>query len=312
MTALAMTQGETMASDDILVVLDDDPAAAGVLLGKAAILASAMNARVHAVRIVYEGIADLSASAIDGTAALKSFILQSEETVTESLVEPLRRELPDLYTATLWNARRWEGILHAAERFNAQLIIKAADQGGALGALIRTPDDWNLLRGSSVPVLLVKPQRWVDAPVVLCALDALETRHVALSQAVLRQGAALAAALGGELHLVVAFPLFERFVGELGGLRDYEALRREVDEEIRARVVALAAQAGVDYRWLHADEGRVEYVVADLANKLAAEVVVVGTHARQGLEGFLIGNTAEQLVHHLATDIMTVHAPDAN
>jgi len=297
---------------DILVVLADDPAEAGLVLGKASALARATGASLHAVRIVYEGIADLSATAIDATAGLKSFILQAEETVTESLVERTRQAHPDLDTVTLWNPRQWEGILHAAERFGASLIIKAAERHGALGSLIRTPDDWNLLRGASVPVLLVKPEGWVEAPVVLCALDAFEERHDELSRTVLRHAAALARALGGELHVVVAFPLFERFVGELGGLRDYEALRQEVDSEIRSRVVALAQQAGVDYKWLHTDEGRVEFVIADLAAKLRAEVVVVGTHARQGLKGVLLGNTAERLVHHVATDIMTVHAPDTH
>ncbi|MFU8817199.1 MAG: universal stress protein [Pseudomonadales bacterium] len=298
--------------DNILVVLGDDPDEASPVLDKARVLASATSAKVHVVRIVYEGIADLNASAIDAATDLKTFILQAEEAVTEDMVEPLRQQLADLETATLWNPRSWEGILHAAERADADLIIKAAARRSRFGELVRTPDDWNLLRAAPVPVMLVKPQAWVEQPVLLCALDAFDEGHDDLNRALLRDSAALATVLGGELHLVVAYPLFERWVGELGGLRDYDEIRREVETEIKNRVMGLAADAGVSYERLYADEGPVEHVIGTLADNLHAELVVVGTHARQGLKGMLLGNTSERLVHHLTTDVLTIHAPEAN
>lgn len=299
--------------DNVLVVLGDDRQQAALVLAKAQTLAAATGARLHAVRIVYEGIADLNASAIDAATDLKTFILQAEETITAEMVEPLRQQqAADIETATLWNPRSWEGVLHAAEQAEADLIIKAATQHGRFGDVIRTPDDWNLLRGASMPVMLVKPQSWVEAPLLLCALDAFDDRHDDLNLALLRDSAALANALQGELHLVVAYPLFERWVGELGSVRNYDEIRREVETEIRNRVVSLAESAGVSYERLYADEGPVEYVVSALAESLKAEVVVVGTHARQGLKGMLLGNTSERLVHHLTTDILTIHAPTSN
>ena len=297
---------------NVLVVLGSDAEEARFVLEKARILAEASGAKVHVVRVVYEGVADLSVNAVDAVTELKTFILQAEETVTEDLVEPLRRHLPDLETATLWNPRQWQGVLHAAELAEADLIVKAASRHHRFAEVVRTPDDWNLLREAPVPVMLVKAQAWVDAPVVLCALDAFDEAHDALNRALLRDGAALASALGGELHAVVAYPLFERWVGELGGLRDYEEIRADVETEIRDRVVALAAQAGVEYARLYADEGPVEQVISALAEQLQAEVVVVGTHARHGLQGVLLGNTSERLVHHLTTDVLTVHAPESN
>jgi universal stress protein E len=298
--------------DEILVVLGDDRGEAATVLGKARVLAAASGARVHAVRVVYEGIADLNASVIDASTDLKTFILQSEETFTEELVDSVRGQLPGLDVVTLWNARSWEGILHATQQFDADVIMKAAGELGSLGGVIRTPDDWNLLRNSPVPVMLVKPRAWVNEPVVLCALDAFEERHDELNRALLRSAAALAGALGGELHLVVAYPMFERWVGELGRVREYDQLRRHVEQEIRDRVVRLAQEVGVDYKRLYADEGRAEFVIGSLAENLGAEVVVVGTHARQGLKGILLGNTAERLVHHLSTDVLTIHAPGSN
>lgn len=295
--------------DDILVVLGDDRDEAVYILEKARALAEASGARVHVVRVVYEGLADLSATAIDAAPQLKTFMLEAEESVTEEMAQGLRDRLPSLDTATLWNRRSWEGILHAAARAGAGLVVKGASRHPRFGELVRTPDDWNLLRNAEVPVMLVKPQPWVPEPVILCALDAFDERHDDLNAALLMEAAALSGLLGGALHVVVAFPLFERWVGELGGLRDYEDLRRDVEKEIRDRVSALADRAGITYQRLYADEGRPEQVIGRLAVELCAELVVVGTHARRGLSGMVLGNTSERLVHHLETDVVTVHAP---
>lgn len=295
--------------DDVLVVLGDDREAATYILEKAAALVSAGGARLHAVRVVYEGIADLSASAIDASVDLKSFILESEETVTEEMVDPVRRNVPELESATLWNARHWEGVLHAAEQTGADLIVKGASRHPRFGEFVRTPDDWNLLRNAAVPVMLVKPEAWRSEPVVLCALDAFDDAHDDLNVALLQEGAALAGVLGGTLQAVAAYPLFERWVGEVGGLRDYDSLRRDVEKEIRERVVALAERAGVSYERLYADEGAAEMVIATLADEVGAALVVVGTHARAGLKGMVLGNTSERLLHHLENDLVTVHAP---
>lgn len=294
---------------NLLVVLGDDEAQGRVVLEKARMLAAASGATVHAVRVVYEGIADLSAAAIDAATDLKSFILEAEETVTEELVGPMRAKLASLECATLWNARPFEAVLHAADQTEADLILKSASLHPRLGEIVRTPDDWNLLRGASVPVMLVKPRAWVAEPVILCAVDVFDEAHDDLNGALLVDAAALAALLGGELHVVVAYPLFERWVGELGGLRDYADLKLDVEREIRDRVVDLAGHCGVSYRRLYADEGRADSVICALAEDLDAELVVVGTHARQGLRGVLLGNTSERLVHELATDVVTVHAP---
>jgi universal stress protein E len=294
--------------NNILVVLGDDRHEAAYILEKAGAVASGSGARVHAVRVVYEGIADISASAIDASSDLKSFILEAEETVTEEMVEAARRDLPELETATLWNPRCSEGVLHAAAQTSADLIVKGVSRHPRFGEIVRTPDDWNLLRSSQLPVLLVKPQAWVAEPVILCALDAFDEAHDNLNLALLGAGAALTRVLRGTLHLVAAYPLFERWVGELGGLRDYDSLKQDVEKEIRDRIVGLAGRAGVDYERLYADEGRAEQVISTLAEELGAELVVVGTHARQGLKGIVLGNTSERLVHHLETDVLTVHA----
>lgn len=293
---------------NILVAVNDETDAPHTL-EKALRLATATRARVHVVRVIYEGIADLGPAVVDASRDLKSFLLQSAEALLEELVDRTRRKLPELETVTLWNARTWEGVVHAAERVEADLILKGATVHPGFGGTIRTPDDWNLLRHARVPVLLVKPDAWVAAPVVLCALDPFDEAHATLNLAILRQARAFADLLGGELDVIVAYPLFEPWVGEFGALRNYDELRRSIETEIRDRVNVLGEQAGVRFRRLIADEGHAVQVIGRLVEEDEAQLVVIGTHARAGIQGVLLGNTSERVLHLVQVDVATVPGP---
>ncbi len=292
---------------NILVVSGDDAEQTRYVLEKANMLADATGSRLHVVRIIYEGIAELGAAAIDATHELKTLMLQAAETALEDTVADVRARHPDLEAAALWNPRHWEGVLHAAERAEADLVIKGASVHHKFGDIVRTPDDWNLLRNSAAPVMLVKPQAWVKNPTVLCALDPFDDSHEKLSVALLQEARTLTDVLGGELLLVVAYPLFEPWVGELGAMQGYEDLKNNIEMEIRERVHALVEKSGVDFDRLVADEGQPAQVIGRLVDDTEAELLVIGTHAREGVKGLLLGNTSERLLHAVATDVLTMH-----
>lgn len=290
---------------NILVALGSADEARYVLR-KAAALATANHARLHAVRVVHEGVADIGASAIDASVELKSFILASAEAELEEWLTPARRHVPDLDSVTLWNARTWEGLLHAAEQADADLIIRAVSTHHKFGDVVRTPDDWNLLRHAPVPVMLVKSQPWVDDPIVVCALDPFDDAHQNLNVALLQESQGFASVLRGELVVVVAYPLFEPWVGQLGATGSYEEIRQSIDSDIRDRVDALARQAGVRFKHLIVEEGHATEVIGRVVEDTVAELLVIGTHGRDGVQGLLLGNTAERILHVVGTDVVTV------
>ncbi len=57
-----------------------------------------------------------------------------------------------------------------------------------------------------------------------------------------------------------------------------------------------AAGLAVEHRLLEASTKRISEVVVDAANDWQADLIVVGTHGRRGLERLIIGSVAEQLV----------------
>lgn len=297
---------------NLLVVLND-PETSKYLFEKVARLAGAADPlKIHVVQVVHEGIAELNTRAIDDSAALKSFILSAAESQLEDWVEPLRARFPDLECATLWNARSWEAILHSAEQVEANLIIKSAGSSSTLGGLVRTPDDWNLLRHSEVPVLLVKEDAWPESGSVLCALDPFDEDHLELNVSLLQRARGLATRLGVDLNLVCAYPLFEPWVGELGAVASYVDIKNSIEDEIREQVAELVAKAGVDYQLLLLEEGQPAHVLTSLVEQSHPLAVVIGTHARKGVPGVVLGNTSERILHHLSADMMTVTAAQEN
>jgi nucleotide-binding universal stress UspA family protein len=156
-----------------------------------------------------------------------------------------------------------------------------------------------------------RPTPGVSEPVVLCALDVFDDGHRTMNQEVLRRARQLTDLLGGALDIVVAYPLFEPWVGELGALKSYDELRESIEAEIRERVVGLAGDAGIDYRRLIADEGHAVQVIGRLVEDDEAQLVVIGTHARVGIQGVLLGNTAERVLHAVPVDVATIPGPGA-
>ncbi|MEZ5550741.1 MAG: universal stress protein [Pseudomonadales bacterium] len=290
-----------------LLLVYDDALSSSYLFEKARLL-SGPATRVHVVQVIYEGIADLSVSAIENSAQLKTFLLESAESELEEQLFRVRSRLPDLESATLWNSRHWEGVLHAAAETDADLILKAADekQAAGIGALVRTPSEWNLLRHSKVPVMIVKPQAWPKTPTLLCALDVFDETHQALNLDLLAQSRHLADALSADLCLVCAYPLFEPWVGELGAVKSYEEIKDAVEQDIRDRIAKLVKKAGIRYRHLILDEGQAAGVLARVCEEADAALLILGTHAREGVGGVLLGNTSERILHAVDTDVLTV------
>ena len=63
--------------------------------------------------------------------------------------------------------------------------------------------------------------------------------------------------------------------------------------------------------------GPAEQRIPDVASRIGADVVVMGTFARSGLGGYLVGNTAEKVLASLEASAVTIkldgfHSPVAD
>lgn len=291
--------------DRILLVVerDDD---APMLLEKTRALASAADASLDVVRVIYEGIVDLSVHDVEKNQALKTYIMQAEEAWLEDLVENIVNKVKSVDTAIIWHKDEWQGIIDAAEQCDADLIVKVANVEGGIDTVVHTPQDWNLLRHSTIPVMLLKPNAWVSEPVVLAAIDAIKEEQNELHRKVLKKASSLAHILGGELHLVCAYPLVEPWAGPSTIGIDFVQIKKDVEAEIKKRVEQMTRETGVTFKYLHIEEGKAGMVIRDLVEKSNTELLVLGTVGRTGVKGLIMGNTSEMILHHTNCDVVVL------
>jgi nucleotide-binding universal stress UspA family protein len=168
----------------------------------------------------------------------------------------------------------------------------------------------HLLRKCPVPV-------WVHSPLsatsdaVMVAVGPMESSSRDLNIKLLELGSSLAATTDSELHIVHAW----RLEGEtmLRSRRlgyspdDVEAMGAEVrDEAERELAELLASVDGVRDAQVHLLKGHAADTISAAIEEINPGTVVMGTLARSGIPGYIIGNTAERVLVNVDRSVMAV------
>jgi len=285
----------------VLVDVQEDEGP-GYVLEKAARIATAAGADLFVVQVVYDANVDSTRHDAEARQQLKTLMMQAGEEWLVDLIAGTGFS-GKIDSATLWHKHRWEGILDAARDCEADLVMKASHQPEGLDAVLYAPQDWHLLRHADVPVMMVKPSAWVDRPVILAAIDALHQDQETLSRRILREASSLAEVLNGDLDIVVAHPFVQPLIGPSAVPIDFDKVRREAEQEITDTVARLTGAESVRYRYLHIEEGSTANAVGHSADETGAEVLVMGTVARDGIKGLVLGNTSETILYRVNCDV---------
>jgi universal stress protein E len=206
----------------------------------------------------------------------------------ESLVAPIRAAGNAVTVSIEWTDEWRDAIAPAAEKTGADLIVKAASSRSVAGRRLLKTSDWTLLRAAHCPVYLIKKDNIEENAKVLAALDLGrdDEVHTALNELVLEYSRNLVeSAAGASLHAVNAYASSESFVSPPD----------------------LAEKVGIYRTEAHTAEGAPESVIPDVAETIDADIVVIGTAARVGVKGAVVGNTAEKILDALHTNILTVN-----
>jgi nucleotide-binding universal stress UspA family protein len=215
-------------------------------------------------------------------------------------------------------------IIQQVLRDDHDLIIKCADADSGLREILFSSTDKHLMRKCPCPVWIIKPTERRKYLRILAAVDQdpEETAKVALNRQILEMSTSLALAEYSEAHIVHAWEVFGESL-----LRTYNwdfseaEFQAMLDEEASCRRRWLASlvknygtsaetnNADVLDLHLHVVKGPAEHVVSELARELAVDLVVMGTVARTGIDGFFMGNTAESILGELDCSVLTIKPP---
>lgn len=226
------------------------------------------------------------------------------------IAERLRKQKLNVTVSTAWDHPPHEAIVRQAGRAKADLIVAECHAGHRIAPLLMRLTDWELLKYSPVPVLLVKSRGRYERPVLLAAVDPTHAnaKPTQLDGEILKAAVMMRRALHGSLHAVHAFvPVpTDATTAELLNANATEKLEARARAKARTRLDEALGKTRLGRGHRHLASGHPSYVIPRLARKIHSDIVVMGAISRSGLRRVLIGNTAERIVDDLACDVLVV------
>ena len=200
-------------------------------------------------------------------------------------------------------------ILKTVHVLKPDLLIKDVRLEPALKRVFITPLDCHLLRECPIPVHLVNQIRYALPHRVVAAVDPFDpdTQINGLNDVIIRSANALALQCDVPLHLLCAYDLSAAFNGDApmvnGGWN--EDLANELRQTLHQAFVALADRHGVPPERRHFVMGHPVQVINEFVEQYLADVVVMGTVHRVGIER-VIGSTTERALYSVPGSILAV------
>ncbi len=259
---------------------------------------------------------------VDLQAAMMSAHVQG----LESLTAPFQTRL-EIKTKVLMGVSFLE-VVREVLRAKHDLVIKIPESPDWLERLFGS-DDMHLLRKCPCPVWLIKPQVPKSYRRILAVVDVddayppaeLESRH-ALNRQILEMASFQALSDFAELHIGYAWHA-------IGESAMHGAFMHTAEEEITAyveqtrqqhaamldalvsEVSSNMGQDALDYLKPHTHlvKGWARKEIPALAKRIEADLVVMGTVARTGVPGFIMGNTAETILNQIDCSVLAIKPP---
>ncbi|QDE31249.1 MULTISPECIES: universal stress protein UspE [Shewanella] len=291
----------------ILVVInpttDTQPA-----LARAVELASKSQAKITAFLSIFDFSYEMtSILSSQEREAMRQGVIDQRVAWLENVISGSNK-LNNINTEVVWHNRPFESVINYAMKGQYDLIVKSTHEHDKLKAVIFTPTDWHLMRKSPIPVLLVKEHDWPVTGNIICAVNVVtdDKDHQDLNGKIISYALDLAKKFSGNVHLVNGFPGTP--VNLAIELPDFDAnvYNNTVRMQHEQRVQYLAQAYDIPLENCHVEEGLPEDVIPEMATKLDAELVVLGTVGRTGFSAALIGNTAEHVIDSINCDLLAI------
>ncbi len=286
-----MTQEKTR-----LFVIVDPTASHQVALVKALLIAKLADCQIHAFLCVYRDIKES-----DGYASRHDFKHQTLTDAQQWLVEqlepckvagvPFTREI-------VWNSKWHDAALHSIAKAGCDLVIKSSYHHSKSRRFYSTTSDFNLMRNCACPILFAhQTQEWRSNKVLACVdLESTDSKHARLNNVIIRDARAMAEIVGMDLHIAAAHK------GEID--IDHLPIKGHGHQ---VNLQQLGELYAVDAARIHLRQGETVAALKSICDEIDPSIVIMGTLARTGISGKLIGNTAEKLLDLVEADVLTVN-----
>ncbi|WP_342349681.1 universal stress protein [uncultured Nitrospira sp.] len=238
----------------------------------------------------------------------------------ESLVGPYEERLSIRLDVLV--GKTYLEVIRAILRHKYDLLIKPAENPNFLERLFGS-DDMQLLRNCPCPVWLTRSAEQSDYARILAAVDLNpdipDAAEQTLNRQILELSSSLAISKFAALNVVHVWDA--PYEMKVKSWSDSEASMAYVEGE-RSRHESAFNRLGKQLRdqigteaydhlspQFHLRRGAPSTVIPQTVKQLQADLVVMGTVARTGIAGWLIGNTAEAILEQVQCSVLAVKPP---
>ncbi len=229
--------------------------------------------------------------AVDGdavdTRAINNNLFRDQSWFESEIRNPLSEAGITFTIEVCWSSEWQESIIRASKPFGPDWIYLPVHERGSSTRLFFSESKWDLLKSAECPVALIQPGELDSREVILAAVNfqVNSDSQSELNKRIIETGQRLAGHYGAEFHVVNAY---------LDSMHYPDRGR-------------LARESGVEPEFIHVQEGYTNDAVAAAANRLGADLVIIGTLGQNGMTKSRRGNTAERVIAALDQDVVVVN-----
>ena len=285
-----------------ILVVADPPDRRQTAVRRAIDIARSCKARLLLAGFVWDAAAeDRNMLTAIERKAVRSALMDQKRAMLAELAEEAEAAGVKCRIRAIWSRALHQWVVDHSEGHD--LVVKSANR---TRSLTHTPTDWHLMRDCPVPLLETVKVRWPKRARIIATLDLGNNSGAQkrLNRRVMDAAVTFANIREAELHVCYTIQA-STILTELDIIDPGEYARR-VRKRIEPQLEALSRDWDVPADNIHLPVGDVDTEINSLADRIKAEVVVMGTAARKGLSALTIGNTAERVLASANTDVLTV------
>ena len=279
-----------------LFVIIDPKSEHQVAMVKALLIARLGDCHIHAFLCVYKDLDEHGESA--SRKALKQQTLKDGEEWLKELMEPCEVCNVPFSIEVVWNAKWYDSAIHSAAKSGSDLVIKSSFHHSKARRFFSNTSDHRLMRYCACPILFThQSQEWRSDKILACVdLESGDAQHVKLNTSVIKNAKALKEIIGMDLYIASAYE------------NAIDKTRLPVGHSNKLGVAEeLARFYGVESESLLLRQGATVETISQICEEIDPSILIIGSIARTGIRGKLIGNTAEKLLDIVDADLLTVN-----
>lgn len=267
-----------------------------VALLKALLIAKLGMCHIHAFMCVYADLGDHGKSS--SRRDLKYDTVKLAKARLEKYLQPCEQCNIPFTCEVVWNSHWYDAALKAIAKSGCDLVIKSSFHHARAKRFFHKTSDYSLMRNSPSPVFFThQAQQWKSDKILACIdLESTDARHHRLNNVVIKNAKALSNMLVMDMAIAA---VYEK------NLFSSSASVSQREEEATVAEIAEIYDVKIDNVYLR--QGDVVDTLGTICEEVTPDILVLGTIARSGMEGKLIGNTAEKLLDRVDADLLAVN-----